>query len=60
MGKPLVFMGSSLDDLRDFPAAARRAVGFELGAVLPGEPESLGLGLTSEEHAALAALGSDL
>ena len=26
-------MGSSDDDLRDFPAAARRAAGFELSAV---------------------------
>ena len=33
MRKRLVFMGLSLDDLRDFPAATRRAVGFDLGAV---------------------------
>ena len=29
-------MGSSIDDLRDFPAAARRAAGFELSAVQAG------------------------
>ena len=28
--KPLVFMGSSLDDLRDFPMEVRKAAGFEL------------------------------
>jgi phage-related protein len=28
--KPLKFMGSSLDDLRNFPDEARRAAGFEL------------------------------
>ena len=31
--KPLRFLGSSLDDLRDFPAEARRQAGFELYAV---------------------------
>ena len=31
--KPLRFVGSSLDDLRDFPAEARRQAGFELFAV---------------------------
>ena len=31
--KPLEFVGSSLDDLREFPAEARRAAGFELGFV---------------------------
>jgi phage-related protein len=31
--KQLVFMGSSLDDLRDFPGEARKAAGFELYAV---------------------------
>jgi phage-related protein len=30
--KPLKFIGSSLDDLRDFPAEARRQAGFELYA----------------------------
>ena len=34
--KPLRFAGSSLDDLRDFPAEARRQVGFELYAVQRG------------------------
>ena len=28
--KPLAFVGSSLTDLSDFPAEARRAAGFEL------------------------------
>jgi phage-related protein len=34
--KPLHFVGSSLDDLRDFPEEARRAGGFELRAVQNG------------------------
>jgi phage-related protein len=34
--KPLKFIGSSLDDLRDFPAEARRQAGFELHAVQRG------------------------
>ena len=34
--KPLKFVGSSLDDLRDFPLTARRAAGFELWAVQRG------------------------
>ena len=34
--KTLRFIGSSLDDLRDFPAEARRQVGFELDAVQRG------------------------
>jgi phage-related protein len=34
--KPLKFVGSSLDDLRDFPMEARRAAGFELRAVQAG------------------------
>ncbi|MEI8078683.1 MAG: type II toxin-antitoxin system RelE/ParE family toxin [bacterium] len=34
--KPLTFMGSSLDDLRDFPDEARRAAGFELRGVKNG------------------------
>jgi hypothetical protein len=29
--KPLEFVGSSLDDLKEFPAEAGRAAGFELG-----------------------------
>ena len=34
--KPLNFMGSSLDDLRNFPEEARKAAGFELCAVQRG------------------------
>ena len=34
--KPLRFVGSSLDDLRDFPDEARRGAGFELRAVQNG------------------------
>jgi len=34
--KPLRFVGSSLDDLRNFPAEARRHVGFELYAIQRG------------------------
>jgi phage-related protein len=34
--KPLKFVGSSLDDLRDFPDEARRAAGFELYAIQSG------------------------
>ena len=34
--KSLRFIGSSQDDIRDFPAEARRAVGFELHAVQSG------------------------
>ncbi len=34
--KPLRFVGSSLDDLRNFPDEARRAAGFELYAVQSG------------------------
>ena len=34
--KRLKFVGSSLDDLRDFPAEARRHAGFELYAVQRG------------------------
>lgn len=36
MMKPLRFVGSSLEDLRDFPAEARRQAGFELYAVQRG------------------------
>jgi phage-related protein len=36
MMKPLHFMGSSLDDLRNFPDEARRAAGFELRAIQSG------------------------
>jgi phage-related protein len=34
--KTLKFVGSSLDDLRNFPNEARRAAGFELHAVQSG------------------------
>lgn len=34
--KPLRFVGSSLDDLRNFPDEARRAAGFALHAVQSG------------------------
>jgi len=34
--KKLRFVGSSLDDLRNFPADARREAGFELDAVQRG------------------------
>lgn len=34
--KALLFVGSSLEDLRDFPAEARRQAGFELYAVQGG------------------------
>ena len=34
--KPLNFMGSSLDDLRNFPDEARKAAGFELHSVQSG------------------------
>jgi phage-related protein len=34
--KSLQFVGSSLDDLRDFPAEVRRQAGFELDAVQRG------------------------
>jgi phage-related protein len=43
--KPLKFVGSSLEDLQDFPVAARRAAGFELWAVqrglLPSDREAI-------------------
>ena len=34
--KLLKFVGSSLDDLRDFPEEARRAAGFELRSIQDG------------------------
>lgn len=34
--KPLRFVGSSLDDLKNFPAQARREAGFELDAIQRG------------------------
>ena len=36
IAKPLRFVGSSLDDLRNFPDEARRGAGFELRAVQNG------------------------
>jgi phage-related protein len=38
--KLLRFVGSALDDLRNFPAGARRDAGFELGAFQRGEMPS--------------------
>src|SRR4051794_38545942 len=38
--KPLRFVGSSLDDIRDFPSDARRQAGFELFAVQRGQEPS--------------------
>jgi phage-related protein len=35
--RPLAFLGSSLDDLREFPLAARRDAGFQLDRVQRGE-----------------------
>ena len=34
--KPIRFVASSLDDLRNFPDEARRAAGFELHAIQSG------------------------
>ena len=38
--KPLTWIGSSREDLRQFPAEARRRVGFELRAVQRGDEPS--------------------
>ena len=38
--KPLRFVGSSLDDMKDFPAEARRSAGFGLHAVQCGQMPS--------------------
>ncbi len=38
--KPLEFSGSSLEDLRNFPAEARRTAGFELTFVQHGQMPS--------------------
>jgi len=35
--KPLTFVDSSLDDLRDFPQSARREAGFQLDKVQKGD-----------------------
>jgi phage-related protein len=37
VSKPATFVGSSLDDLRDFPRSARRETGFQLDKVQNGE-----------------------
>jgi phage-related protein len=34
--KPVAWLGSSLDDVRAFPAEARRAAGYQLGRVQQG------------------------
>jgi len=34
--RPLIWVGSSLDDIRDFPATARQRAGFELALVQSG------------------------
>ena len=34
--KPLAWLGSSLDDVRGFPAEAKRAAGYQLGRVQQG------------------------
>ena len=38
--KPLTWIGSSREDLRQFPAEARRRAGFELRAVQRGDEPS--------------------
>lgn len=38
--KPIAFLGGSLDDLRAFPQAARRMVGFQLDRVQHGADPS--------------------
>ena len=35
--KPIVFLGSSLESIRDFPAAVKRETGYELDKVQRGE-----------------------
>ncbi len=35
--KPLTFIGTSLDDLRDFPRSARREAGFQRDKIQSGE-----------------------
>jgi phage-related protein len=34
--KPVVFLGSALDDLRNFPAKLRRRAGYQLELMLSG------------------------
>ena len=36
LDKPLAWLGSSLDDVRVFPAEAKRAAGYQLGRVQQG------------------------
>lgn len=39
--KPVEFLGSSLDDLRSFPVAARRAMGYQMDRLQHGlEPDN--------------------
>lgn len=47
--KPLIFLGSSLDDLRNFPDEVRKAAGFELYSVQ--------CGLTPRDWKPMAAIG---
>lgn len=48
--KTLYFIGSSLEDLKEFPAEARRAAGFELDAIQRG--------LTPSDWKAMGAVGA--
>jgi phage-related protein len=48
--KPIEFVGSSQDDIRNFPAEARRAAGFELNFVQ--------MGLTPSDWKPMKAIGS--
>jgi phage-related protein len=48
--KPVEFVGSSQDDLRNFPAEARRAAGFELNYVQ--------MGLVPSDWRPMKAIGS--
>jgi phage-related protein len=48
--KPVVFLGDSLDRLRDFPERARRACGFQLDRVQRG--------LDADDWKPLAAVGA--
>jgi len=48
--KPLKFVGSSLDDLRNFPDEARRAAGFELRAVQTRNPSHHDIDLARQRY----------
>jgi phage-related protein len=37
MEKPVIFLGSSLDDLRAFPLPARRAAGYQIARLQSGD-----------------------